>query len=320
MERHSGHQNLSFFGTGETFIFTLSPEPFCYHWNISEELHTKVSRYVFVNTLPLDEEDGPGSKSKRQRGSSFVRNFSHRFSRRFLQSSSHNDLAPGVPENINFGTEKSLNKVGERNVELTNKGKNFKSSFESSSALDTTKNAKIAEYLKNNIEDEEDIPISLKKFEHEPVSTSVTQKKNQTVADEKNVKVPPVTNGNFISYIKDQPDGKNVTPVLKGTFVSYIKDETAPQKENVQNPHKSNGTFVSYIKEQTAVDGDNVQTPPESKDLVTNIKDKTPVHDETSTDQPAHKSLSPNKMEVEGHVRAALFISCDDSRMVIGGG
>ncbi|XP_012556178.1 TBC1 domain family member 24 isoform X1 [Hydra vulgaris] len=56
--RHNGNQNLSFFGTVETFIFKLNPESVCYHWNGYEQLHSKVSTYVFSSDS-FDEKRTP---------------------------------------------------------------------------------------------------------------------------------------------------------------------------------------------------------------------------------------------------------------------
>ena len=82
IERHDGHTNLSYFGTGETFIFRLVPDTVCYHWNqspchIGTQTNAK-SKYVFMDTKPLEPKqdviDNKPKKSNRKK--SFKRSLS----------------------------------------------------------------------------------------------------------------------------------------------------------------------------------------------------------------------------------------------------
>ncbi|XP_057306312.1 TBC1 domain family member 24-like [Hydractinia symbiolongicarpus] len=85
LERHDGRSNMSYFGTGETFLFKLSPSTTCYHWGKAskkEETQAK-SKYVFVDTTPdpvkvKEESDGNPTKSRRK---SLKRTFSRQASK-----------------------------------------------------------------------------------------------------------------------------------------------------------------------------------------------------------------------------------------------
>ena len=117
-ERHDGRKNVSYFGTGETFLFTLSPVSFSYHWD--QNLHRddgfekvvvakpkrKNSHYVFVNTIPLikdlDTSDSTSTKKKststkeKTRKSSMKRRLSKKLS--FTSSASSN--RPGFDRSV----------------------------------------------------------------------------------------------------------------------------------------------------------------------------------------------------------------------------
>jgi len=93
VERFDGHNCNSYFGTGETFIFKLSPTTFSYHWNqddVKEAIKSRKRKYIFVDTvekLNLDEKDAlPKTKSfsrTRSFKKSIKRSFSHHnFSKR----------------------------------------------------------------------------------------------------------------------------------------------------------------------------------------------------------------------------------------------
>ncbi|XP_047129116.1 GTPase-activating protein skywalker isoform X1 [Hydra vulgaris] len=234
MDRHDGHQNLSFFGTGETFIFTLTPKSTCYHWNGSEQVRSKVSTYVFVKPHCSDEEDAFTGKSMKRKGSSFVRTLSRRFSRRFLHTTP------------------------------------------SETPLDIPKSTINANHIKNNFEDEDDSPISIKPIENESANESGAL--NEQPRGNKDTKLP-LSNKNGVLF-QDKTDGKNEHVPCVG----FNEEQFEIVKETNGLPHKSQ------------------------------------IHAEPVADQAVHRRLSPDKNETDEHKRVALYISCDETRMVIGGG
>lgn len=88
--RHDGKTNMSYFGTGETFLFKLSPNCVAYHWNQQELANKpikKTSTYVFIDTKPLMRDDAADSTTitktktaKKSRKASMKQSFSRKLS------------------------------------------------------------------------------------------------------------------------------------------------------------------------------------------------------------------------------------------------
>ena len=90
---------MSYFGTGETFLFKLSPNAIAYHWNKEKSVeknksNRKRSTYVFVDTkqINLDESDSSTAKPKRSRKLSMKKTLTRKLSTAkpsFNRSTSH---------------------------------------------------------------------------------------------------------------------------------------------------------------------------------------------------------------------------------------
>ena len=124
-ERHDGRKNLSYFGTGETFLFTLSPASHSYHWDqnlhhsngdgfeeltVSKKPMRKKSHYVFVDTIPLikdlDNSDSTSTKKKsvgskdKTRKTSMKRRLSKKLNLNSSSSSSSASSKPGFDRSV----------------------------------------------------------------------------------------------------------------------------------------------------------------------------------------------------------------------------
>ena len=109
-ERTYGHQNLTYFGTGETFIFRLFPMPICYIWDKGADIggqHGQKNKYVFIDTVPVSFETSNRRFSRRR--SSARKSIMRRLSRRM--SGKQFSRSVSVPHPQDFSRREPLSAI-----------------------------------------------------------------------------------------------------------------------------------------------------------------------------------------------------------------
>jgi len=279
---------MSYFGTGETFLFTLSPCSRAYHWDRKDKADSqqqepkkKMSHYVFVDTIPLikDAEDSSSSKKtqvKKTRKISMKRKLSKRLS--FAPSK------PGFDRSVSRSAYSNRDKLSVSLHPLSainNKQSSY--SVPKKLVLGNKSNVALAGIPENhsapaNLKDYQGNENSRKKLVSAQTIDIGEMKKLQKSS---NIVIDDSEDGQVLqksrSYTEGEQKGRGgARPKLNKT--SVIEEE-----EEGENFH--------VIEENNA--------PPKIGSLIPTI---------TSGEVDSNKK------------RLALFMSCDDIRIIVGGG
>ncbi|XP_066917803.1 GTPase-activating protein skywalker-like [Clytia hemisphaerica] len=291
-QRHDGRANMSYFGTGETFLFKLAPAPKAYHWD--ESLHQddqkaniaprmrKKSHYVFVDTIPLikDIDDRDTSKKKttdaklKKRKTSMKRRISKKLN--FTSSSSSSTSSkPGFDRSVSRSA-------------YSNRGKEVSVSIHPLSAINIKRSTysvpkhlflgnKSSNYQKlNNIPENKSAPDSLKDY-----SDSGSNNKRGKLMSAQTIDLGEVKKLHKSSNVVIEDDEED----LDGGLQMHKTRSQTTSTTTTGGARPKLLTKTSIIEEE---DEEGESNPSTGED----VKVKT----------------------------VSLFISCDDIRIIVGGG
>lgn len=274
-ERHAGHNDTSYFGTGETFVFKLSPTVHCYHWHdntVSKVPRRKKSKYVFFDTVKLDtkkEKNNENVKEKRRSRKKSIRK-SFRRSLSFTKGSTKREPKKVVSAhpltainvaNHSVTVPKNLYMGNLRNTGFNTRG------FDSE-ILRNKKLKSVGEGSEKKNENKDELDEKDCREKKASLNRGVTFE---------------------IGYSRSLSKQGNVDDLDANVFIIDGSGQSS-----IQTFHKSD-TQSSF----DILDSD--------KD-VSKSAPKASIDEESQSEEKILKSL------------AEMFISCDDSRLVIGGG
>ena len=274
---------MTYFGTGETFLFTLSPCSRAYHWDHADaqqqepqkpQAKKKMSHYVFVDTIPLikDSEDSSSSKKtqvKKTRKVSMKRRISKSLSK------------PGFDRSVSRSAYSNRDKLSVSLHPLSAINKNQSSYSVPKKLVLGNKSNALAGIPENH-----SAPANLKDYgstKKKLVSAQTIdiadmkklQKSSNVVIDDSEV------DGQILEKFRSYTEGQKGS---SGGARPKLNKESIIEEEDEENFH--------MIEEKNAPP--KIGSPPSSA-ITTSEGDQTKK-------------------------RLALFISCDDNRIVVGGG
>ena len=275
-ERHAGHNDTSYFGTGETFVFKLSPTVHCYHWHdntVSKVPRRKKSKYVFFDTVKLDikekkNDENVKEKSRRSRKKSIGKSFRRSLS--FTKGSSRREPKKVVSAH-------PLTSINVANHSVT-----------------VPKNLYLGN-LRNT-------SFNTRGFDRE----SFRNKKLKSVGED----------GETKNENKDESDRKDCldkkASLNRGVTFEVGYCRSLSKQGNVDDLHAD--VFIIDGNGQSSIKTFHKSDTQSSFDILDSDKDvsktapKASIDEESQSEEKVLKSL------------AEMFISCDDSRLVVGGG